>query len=129
MSVLVVLLPENPTSVASEFGYALTLDGQSVQGHGSAAASLLPAPAGAGAEVVAVVPVERLSWHRVDLPKGSSTGSPRLRAVLEGLLEDRLLDEPETLHFALQPQPRADARVLVACDQDARHQTKPLAIT
>ena len=43
-------------------------------------------------------------------PRALGAGSPRLRAVLEGLLEDRLLDEPETLHFALQPRPRPASR-------------------
>jgi general secretion pathway protein L len=60
-----------------------------------------------------------LSWHRIELPKGVTPRSPRLRAVLEGLLEDRLLDEPETLHFALQPAARAEEPVWVAtCDRD-----------
>ena len=104
MSSLIVLLPTVPDNASSEFNYVLTDDGQTVRSHGSAPAALLPARG--DTEVVAVVPVERLSWHRVDLPKGTSSGSPRLRAVLEGLLEDRLLDEPETLHFALQPQAR-----------------------
>jgi general secretion pathway protein L len=64
--------------------------------------------------VVAIVPVSALSWHQVELPKGVSAASPRLRAVLEGLLEDRLLDEPESLHFALQPNARAGEPVWVA---------------
>ena len=42
-------------------------------------------------------------------------GSPtRLRAVLDGLLEDRLLDEPDQLHFALQPQAQSGTKVWVA---------------
>ncbi len=118
MSSLIALLPTLPAGPTSEFEYVLSDDGRSVGSHGSAAAALLPAPRGAGAEVIAVVPVERLSWHRVDLPKGTSAGSPRLRAVLEGLLEDRLLDEPETLHFALQPQARPEAPAWIAvCDR------------
>jgi general secretion pathway protein L len=44
--------------------------------------------------------------------------APRLRAVLEGLLEDQLLDEPAQLHFALQPGARTDAPTWVAvCDR------------
>lgn len=76
-------------------------------------------------ETVAVVPARALSWHRVQLPAGTlPTGwmtdrnTPRLRAVLEGLLEDQLLDEPAQLHFALQPHARTDAPVWVAvCDR------------
>ena len=76
-------------------------------------------------ETVALVPAHALSWHQVQLPPGTLGGgmfkersAPRLRAVLEGLLEDRLLDDPAQLHFALQPQPRTDAPVWVAvCDR------------
>lgn len=74
-----------------------------------------------GAETVAVVPARALSWHRVQLPAGTlkrgpfaERSSPRLRAVLEGLLEDQLLDEPAQLHFALQPQAQDDTPVWVA---------------
>lgn len=58
---------------------------------------------GSGDEVVAVAPARALSWHQVELPQGVSTSSTRLRAVLEGLLEERLLDDAENLHFALEP--------------------------
>ena len=34
--------------------------------------------------------------------------------MLEGLLEDRLLDEPEALHFALQPHVRSPGTAWVA---------------
>lgn len=118
MSALIVYLPSQPGSAQAEFAYALTIDGSTLQAHGSVQASLLPAPPRAGAEVVAVVPAQAISWHRVDLPKGTAAGSPRLRAVLEGMLEDQLLDEPNALHFAVQPQARAGAPVWVAaCDR------------
>jgi general secretion pathway protein L len=103
---------------SAEFDYALSRDGSTVTNHGSAQAALLPAPARTGFEVVAVVPAALLSWHRVELPKGTTARSPRLRAVLEGLLEDQLLDEPEMLHFALQPDTRAGGPLWVAtCDR------------
>lgn len=118
MSALLVLLPAQPISASTEFEYALTRDGSTVDAHGSAQAALLPAPTRAGTEVVAVVPAALLSWHRLELPKGTSAGSPRLRAVLEGLLEDQLLDEPDTLHFAVQPQVNPSAPLWVAaCDR------------
>src|SRR5437868_10444981 len=88
MSSLVILLPTQLAGPATEYAYVLTPDGRTVGSHGSAPPALLPRPAGAGAEVVAVVPVGALSWHQVHLPKGTSGGSPRLRAVLEGLLEE-----------------------------------------
>lgn len=36
-------------------------------------------------------------------PRGVGPGSPRIRQTLVGLLEDVLLDEPEQLHFAVDP--------------------------
>ena len=114
MSSLIFLLSTHSPGAATEYPYLVTPDGRAVGDHASAAAALLPRPSGAGAEVVAIVPLGALSWHQVELPKGVSAASPRLRAVLEGLLEDRLLDEPESLHFALQPQARAGAPVWVA---------------
>jgi general secretion pathway protein L len=77
------------------------------------------------AETIAVVPAQALSWHRVQLPAGTFGGglfkdssAPPIRAVLEGALEDQLLDEPAQLHFAVQPNPNIDAPVWVAvCDR------------
>jgi general secretion pathway protein L len=118
MSALIVVLPAQPLHAATEFEFAVTNDGTTVASHGAAPASLLPAATRAGTEVVAVVPVSMLSWHRVELPKGITARSPRLRNMLEGLLEDSLLDEPEALHFALQPQVRAGVPLWVAtCDR------------
>ena len=118
MSALIVHLPMQAASASTEFAYALTHDGSALHSHGSAQAALLPVPARAGTEVVAIVPVSMVSWHRIELPKGTTAASPRLRAVLEGLLEDQLLDEPEAMHFALAPQSRPGAAVWVAaCDR------------
>lgn len=117
MSSIFVLLPASPATAQTEFEY-LVADGRSMTAHASAAAPLLPQPAGAGSEVVAIAPASALSWHRVDLPQGTGPRSPRLRAVLEGLLEERLLDDPETLHFALEPAPAAGQPAWVAvCDR------------
>ncbi|HVZ44264.1 MAG TPA: type II secretion system protein GspL [Ramlibacter sp.] len=116
MSSLIVLLPAAP-SPTSEFAFVVSPDRRTMQQHGSAPVALLPRPRGAGAEVVAVVPAQALSWHRVELPKGVTANSPRLRGVLEGLLEERLLDEPDTLHFALQPHAASGAVWIAACDR------------
>lgn len=78
-------------------------------------------------ETVAIVAARHLSWHRVQCPPGvlpaASAADPigaRLRNVLVGLLEDRLLDDPTSLHFALQPPPYADDGVWVAvCERAA----------
>lgn len=118
MSSLIVSLPQEPATSATEWAYALTPDGRTLADHGKTLAALLPVPRGAGAEVVAVVPVQALAWHRVTFPKGMAAGSPRLRAALEGVLEEQLLDEPEAVHLALQPAPRPGEPTWVAsCDR------------
>lgn len=118
MSSLFVLLPRSAATAATEFEYLLSSDGRSVSAHANAPAALLPAPAGAGSETVLVVPATALSWQRVELPKGTGPRAPRLRAVLEGLLEDRLLDELDDLHFALEPGVAVEQPAWVAvCDR------------
>lgn len=62
--------------------------------------------------VAAVLDAALVSWHRIDVPR---VPAPRLPAALAGLLEDHLLDDPEHLHFALEPgaQPGRAAWVAV----------------
>lgn len=118
MSSLFIHLPAPPVTPASEYGYVLSVDGRSLGQVSSAPASLLPGAHGAGAETVAVVPSDALSWHRLEWPRGLQPSSPRLRAALEGLLEDHLLDEPQALHFAVAPQVHAGEPAWVAvCDR------------
>lgn len=113
--------PSSPGALA----YVLSPDANAVATQSQSAPALLPAVA--HGEVVALIPAQALSWHRVRLPKGTLArgflaegGSPRLRAVLEGLLEDHLLDDPAQLHFALAPEARDDAPAWVAvCDRTA----------
>ncbi|TFY97310.1 type II secretion system protein GspL [Ramlibacter rhizophilus] len=119
MSSLYVLLPLETASADTEFDYVLSTDGLTPGAHASSSAPRLPATTGAGAQTVAVAPAEALSWHQVELPKGIGPQSSRLRSVLEGLLEDQLLDEPESLHFAIEPQARAGQPVWVAVCQRA----------
>jgi len=118
MRTLIVTLPPPAEGTPAEYDYVLSPDGRTVGSAATAPAALLPQPTGAGAEVVAVVPVQALSWHSVELPRGTTPRSPRLRAVLDGLLEDRLLDESDALHFALQPGARSAGPLWVAaCDR------------
>ncbi|MDP2818743.1 MAG: type II secretion system protein GspL [Polaromonas sp.] len=118
MKTLVVYLPPTEAETTLAYDYVLTADGHTASDHACVAPSLLP-PAARGGEVVAVVPVTLLSWHSVDLPKGIGAGSARLRPVLEGLLEDRLLDDAAHMHLALAPAASAGSgRVWVAaCDK------------
>lgn len=125
MTTLIVTLPSAPSDAAALYDYVLTPDGSTVGEQSRAPLALLPQAGKAGGEVVAVVTAGKLSWHQVQLPKGTlgrrffqEGGALRVRAVLEGLLEDRLLDDTEQLHFALEPQPKTDAPVWVAvCDR------------
>src|SRR5690606_9974380 len=103
MSLLILTLPLADGASPPEYRYTLSHDGQQVAQHGRASAALLPSVGRAASELVALVPVQALSWHRAQLPPGVPLGSPRMRAVLEGLLEDQLLDDLGNLHFALAP--------------------------
>jgi general secretion pathway protein L len=125
MTTLIVTLPNAPSDAASLYDYVLSTDGDTLTEQSRAPLALLPLTAKNGAEVVAVVAASQLSWHQVQLPKGSlgrgrfqEGGAMRLRTVLEGLLEERVLDDTAQLHFAIEPRPGPDAPVWVAvCDR------------
>jgi len=118
MSILVLTLPLANGTLSPEYSFALSQDGHQITRHGRATAALLPATGRAAGELVALVPAQALSWQRVQLPPGVALNSPRMRAVLEGLLEDQVLDEPTRLHFALAPGAAAGASAWVAvCDR------------
>ena len=114
MSILVLTLPLANGAAVPEYSYTLSQDGHQPTRHGRATAALLPATGRAAGELVALVPAQALSWQRVQLPPGVALNGPRMRAVLEGLLEDQLLDEPAQLHFALAPGAAAGASTWVA---------------
>ena len=124
MATLIITLPNEPSDASALFDYVLTPDGSAVGEQSRAPLALLP-QVDSSAEVVALVAARHLSWHQVQLPKGTLSrrwfqdgNAVRVRAVLEGLLEDRLLDETQQLHFALEPAPRPDAALWVAvCDR------------
>jgi general secretion pathway protein L len=115
MPLLIVTLPPPPAPAGGEFGWVMwSSDGRKYRSRGSALPSLLPT----SDEVTLALPAAALSWHQVMLPQGSLSGATRLRAVLNGLLEDRLLDEPDTLHFALEPDAAVGKPVwVVACNR------------
>ncbi|MBB3177251.1 type II secretion system protein GspL [Variovorax sp. Sphag1AA] len=111
MSVLLVTIPLTSGSVTAEYGWAdWSGDGRRLNAQGTAPAALLPS----SDEVVLCVPIAALSWHQVTLPQGSMSSGAKLRSVLNGLLEDHLLDDPESLHFALEPGASAGAPIWVA---------------
>jgi len=122
MTTLIITLPPAGPDVVALYDYVLSTDGLTASAQASVALDLLPTT---HAEVVALVPAQALSWHQVKLPAGSvpralsgERASARLRTILEGVLEDQLLDDPAQLHLALQPQAASDALVWVAaCDR------------
>ncbi len=99
MSLLIIALPQAHYT-DQPLDFMLLADGDVVEA-GQAAASALPRVQDRAHEVVALVPPRALSWHAVQLPPGVGAQSPRLSAVLEGLLEDELLDPPAELHLCL----------------------------
>ena len=126
LHMLIIALPHTPAQAVSGYAHVHS-DGQSVQRSATGVAATLSAHAG---EVVAVVPHSRLSWLNVQLPPSSH--GPRLTEVLHGLLEDRLLDEPQQLHIVLDPQATAIARSggnawVAVCDKSwLREALRPL---
>lgn len=79
-----------------EFSYLLTPDGVAITSEGRLPAARLPA-----ADTVIAIPSESdVAWRRVALPRAGR----QMRSALAGLLEDALLDDPESLHFAIEPE-------------------------
>jgi len=123
MTSLIIALPIASADASAQYDYVLSADGSAPTGYASVPLALLPHER--QTEVVVLLPMSALSWHQVQLPKGSlarglmaERGAGRLRAILDGLLEERLLDDPANLHLALQPQPVAEAPIwVVACDK------------
>lgn len=111
MSTLLLLLPPRPrlrapgqaaplaepqrADAVREYDYVLTADGQHILREGRSDATQLPA----AETVIAVLPESDVSWRQVELPRAGR----QMRAALAGKLEESLLDEPEALHFALEP--------------------------
>jgi len=118
MSTLIITLPPSTGDATTRYDHVLTPEGQTVAAQATAFPASLPDASRGVSETIAVIPPENLSWHQVDLPKGVGTGSPRLRPVLQSLLEDRLLDDPEDLHLAMEPGARAGSPAWVGvCDK------------
>jgi general secretion pathway protein L len=113
---LILHLPHSAADATHGYAHAL-VDGVAVRHSSTALAVGLPRQSG---EVVALVPHSRLAWFSVQLPPASQ--GARLTAVVEGLLEERLLDAPQTLHIATAPDVMTTARAggktwVAVCDK------------
>lgn len=119
MRTLIVQLPLGPPSPGTAYPHALVLANTATPALALqwGAASLLPA-ADRQTEVVVLVPALALSWHQLDLPAGLHKQPAKIKAALEGLLEERVLDDTADLHMALAPDWKQSARPWVAiCDR------------
>jgi general secretion pathway protein L len=92
-----MLIIHLPPTASATLDFVVSADGLSVSGSGQASAIQLPQRTG---EVVAVVPWQVLSWHTVNLPPGVGQ---RSHAVLQSLLEEQLLQDPQDMHLVLSP--------------------------
>jgi general secretion pathway protein L len=120
MRTLIVQLPLGAPSPSTVYPYAEVQTDTPAQAFTLkwAAASLLPT-ADRQTDVVALVPAQALSLQRVTLPTGLNKQAGRRQAALRGLLEDRLLDDPNTLHMALAPDWQRNPQAWVAvCDRE-----------
>ena len=107
MRTLHIVLPSLPPSPGAGWRFLVSLDGTQVESEGVAALAAMPQ-----ADVtVAVVAPPAVSWHSVRIPPVASS---RLRATLDGLLEDRLLDDPASCGLALAPASATDGSRTVA---------------
>lgn len=99
-----------PSSATKEYDYVLSTDGQHVVRAGRCVANMLPR----ADMVIAVMAPTDVSWHRLSVPKAPAG---RLRAALASMLEEAVLDEPDNLHFALEPGAKGGEESWVAvCD-------------
>lgn len=116
MSTLVVLVPPRRRASAGaaradgneDVVYVVTEDGTTIQSTGRCTPALLPK----AGSVVAVLGDNDVSWLKAAVPRAPAS---RMRAALVGVLEERMLDEPESVHLALEPgaTPGEDAWICV----------------
>ena len=115
MSSLIVSLPLTAAATGAQPPYALVSDSALLVDTGVAALPQWPK----ASELVLQVPAQQLTWLQVDLPKpGRSLPAGKLRAVLEGLVEEQVLGDVSALHLALPAQAAGGEKTwLAACDK------------
>jgi general secretion pathway protein L len=114
MTTLIITLSP-PASGAGELAYTVLNNAGQPKRQGNAPPNLLPRVD----DVVLLAPAQALSWHKVRMPKLSrSTAQSKIRAILEGMMEDQVLDDTAQMHFAVNPAPLQDQHQWVcACDK------------
>ena len=100
---LIIALPLHNEGAATEYLHVRAGPGAATGHAQSATAARLPRDAGT---VVAVVPAQALAWHTITPPP---VGAARLAAALEGLLEERLLEDPAQSQVVYTPDGAAAA--------------------
>ena len=124
MTLLAIALPvADEIDGEMRYDFALSADGSTLTRQGQALASELPVTR--STEVILVLAGEGVSWHRLELPSGvlgrrlGMRSAERLRAVLSGMLEEMLLDDPADLHFSLPSNAAHQRPIWVAVCQRA----------
>jgi general secretion pathway protein L len=116
MTTLIVTLTP-PGQPDPDMAYCQVSNAQTISSYGSASLGLLPR----ADDVVLLLPSIAVSWHRVGLPKlARSLSAPKLRAMLEALAEEVVLDDTAGLHIALyRPKAGLDPQAawLAVCDK------------
>lgn len=112
MSTQYILLPVQAFHPETELAFVQSPDGRSVMRQGHAPLVLLDKLA----NTVLIVPVQRLSFHLINLPKAPAA---KLKIALEAVLEDVLLDEPSSLALAIAPHSQEKNATWVAAYEKA----------
>jgi general secretion pathway protein L len=112
MSTQYILLPSQQFHNELELAFVQSPDGRTIMRQGYAPLVLLDKLA----STVLIVPTQRLSFHLINLPKAPAA---KLRAALEGVLEELVLDDPVDLAFAIAPQAQEKNATWVAIYEKA----------
>ncbi len=115
-TLIATLAPPHSSGVsAAEVAYCQVTNAQTVSSYGTAAVGLLPR----ADEVVLLLPARAVSWHPVQIPKvARSISGVKLRALVDGLAEELVLDDTAALHIAMYRPKTGDAGKawLAVCD-------------
>ena len=101
---------KSPAGPSAAVDWVRSVNGQQHSEHGTGALAATPDDD----DVVLVLPPQAVAWQRITPPKVPAS---RQRAMLEGMLEERVLSDTAVLHFALAPHTKAGQPTWVAVVQ------------